>query len=719
MRPITALFTLCIIVSLSPGQYVENEVLLPDSTSGLTSVGSLVFHSPTNTIYVGGDGSYLVAVNAQTNGKLRRVAVGDGPHLLCSDPQGNKVYCANHGGTVTVIDGATSQAVKTFPVEWNVTDFIYSEQENKLYCGNATDSFVRVIDCAGDSVASRVPVSYGPGALCYNPQLNRIYCAHSARDEVSVIDCTADTVVDIVWVRGVEPGHVCYDSATNCVYTTNSYSGTVSVIDCATDTLVRLVPVGRWPTAITTGPPGKVYCANYGDSVVSAISGSGVKMVRTGEYPTSLSFDPVNNKVYCPNDFSHLVTVIDATRDTAIAQVWTGSYPTAVCHNPAGNNTYVACRDDDVVSVIGGVSDTVEAVITFGVCYPGPLCYSTASNHLYCLDPSNHTLYVIEGDSNRVLKTLDTRSTNYGSDTIVWDPVSNKVYVTNTGGGAVLILDCASDSITAAVETGYWPRALCCSDDGKVYVAHDSGGVAVIDGSGDTVRAVVPVGDDARSLCYDRVDDKLYVGKRYGYAVSVIDANGDSVVASIPVRASYGVTVRWNQTHDKVYACGTYPDTLAVIDCAGDTVLRNILVTNGLDWMYIDSVCDKVYGVDLWDGRLRIIQASTDTLYRNLDIGYVTALLDNGKRGPANRLYCATHDGTVVVVAGYKTDSILRRITVGDHPSALAWNPTYSRVYVSNSGSSSITVIRDTLGVGVEESQPQATSRKPRSCAGC
>ena len=59
-------------------------------------------------------------------------------------------------------------------------------------------------------------------------------------------------------------------------------------------------------------------------------------------------------------------------------------------------------------------------------------------------------------------------------------------------------------------------------------------------------------------------------------------------------------------------------------------------------------------------------------------------------------------------------DSVLCSIPVGAEPVALAWNPTYSRVYVSNSSSSSITVIRDTITVGVEESKPQAVSHTPQ-----
>jgi len=718
VRIITALLVLGCIVSVSPGQYVETTILLPDSTSGLTGVRSLVYHSPTSTIYVGGDDSFLICVNAQTNAKLRRVSVGRGPHVLCSVPPGNRVYCANQGATVTVIDGATNLPVKTISVQRRVTDLIYDEHEGKLYCGNATDSFVRVIDCVGDSVVGQVPVSFGPTALCYNPQLNRIYCAHETEDEVTVIDCAADTVLSTVWVRGVEPHDICYDSGSQSVFTANTVSNTVSVIDCEGDTVSMLLHVGREPGHVVAGPPGKVYCSNYRDSSVSVISDSGVKTVRTGPYPIALSFDPVNNKIYCPNRYSSSVTVIDVVQDTAIAQVRTGSYPMALCRNSAGNNTYVACHNDDVVEVIDDVSDTVEAVITFFVCSPGPLCYNTTNNHLYCLDNTQGVLLVIDGDSNRVLKTLKV-STSGGSDTLIWNPVSNKVYFTNSHDSTVSILDCLSDSIVATVGTGKSPQALCCGDDGKVYVAnHEGRSMAVVDGSGDSVLAVVPVGDYPGSLSYDRNDSKVYVGRHHGNGdtVVVIDICGDSVVARIPVPPIDYATVCWNQNHNKVYVGDPDCDSVAVVDCAGDTVLRKVHIPFGTWGLHSDSVCDKVYGVESWPGGLQIIRASTDTFCQSLSAGYLSALLDNGKQGPANRLYCASPNaGEVAVVAGYKTDSILRRITVEDDPAALAWNPTYSRVYVSNHGSSSISVIRDTIGVGVEEGQPLAPSHKPQA----
>jgi len=276
----------------------------------------------------------------------------------------------------------------------------------------------------------------------------------------------------------------------------------------------------------------------------------------------------------------------------------------------------------------------------------------------------------------------------------------------------VSILDCARDSIVATVQTGYHPRALCCGDDGKVYVANHGGGVAVIDGSGDSVRTVVPIDQYLWTLCYNRTDEKVYVSRTYGSVVSVIDANTDSVVDTMSVSVSRFAEFCWNQRHDKLYVCGRGDhDSVSVFDCTSDTVLKRLGVSSGLYRIYCDSTCDKVYGADTRVNCLRIIQAATDTFYRSLDVGNVTALLDNGKQGPANRLYCTnTNAGEVAVVAGYKTDSILCRIPVGDRPGAFAWNPMHSWVYVSSSGR--ITVIRDTLGVGVEESRPQASSHK-------
>jgi len=391
--------------SMVPGQWLETTIPLPDTMPELLDLSSLLYHPPNRTVYVGGRDTFLFAVDAKTGAKLTTVKVGIGPHVLCSDPPGNKVYCADKFWTFTVIDGATNRCIKTLPIEHDVTDMVYNERENKLYCGSTTDSLLLVIDCAHDSVVARVRVSFGPGMLCYNPLLNRLYCAHESTDVVTVIDCAVDTLVATIPISGDEPRDICYDSATNCVYTANALSSTVSVIDCAGDTLVRVVAVGHGPQGITTGPPGKVYCANSSDSSVSVITDSGVKTVRAGLYPNAPTYDPVNKKVYCGNAGGDSVTVIDAVGDTALSDVGTGRYPAALCWNPAGNSVWAASINDHVVTVIDGASGVFETAIPFRRSNPDLLSYNRTSDRLYCLDDLG-SMYVVDGNTNLVRKVL-------------------------------------------------------------------------------------------------------------------------------------------------------------------------------------------------------------------------------------------------------------------------------------------------------------------------
>jgi YVTN family beta-propeller protein len=710
MRLIAALL---VLVSFSYGQWVVTTVQLSDSLAGLDSIRSIQFHAPNHTVYVGGD-STLVAVDAGTHWTLARTNLPGSPNMLCGSTESNKLYCASMGReSVWVIDCATNRFVTTVRLQGQVHEMCYAAALNKVYVASPLDNWVNVIDCETDSVVARIDVPSWPSALCYNPELNRIYVAKQTSDEVALIDCAADTVIRTVWVRGVKPTAIGYDSTTNCVYTLNYTSGTSSVIDCAGDSLIRVVTVGTKPDRILVGSAGRVYCGGYYDSVVTVVESQGTRTIPVGRHLSSMSFDPVNNKVYCATSDSDVV-VVDAIEDTLVARVRVGEDLRLVCYDPVDTSTWAASTSEGTVGVIDGATDQLTDSLWSGIFYPGALCYNPLNNRLYCLgqvkNQVSSQLVVIDGDSNRLLKTVPVDSS---ADSMVWNPANNKIYLSNSADNTVSILDCASDSIAVTVGTGEWPGAMCCSDDGKVYVTTNAGGVAVIDPSGDSIRAFVPTPYDPRTLCYDRTDNKMYAGLRSVNQVSVIDVDGDSVVATVPVAESCE-KVCWNPNHNKVYVCGRNGDLVPVIDCASDTVLKNMIVSDWLWTSYSDSACDRIYFADVNQGYLFIADAARDRLYLGPHLGIVRGMLDNGQPGAANRLYCTSiSEGRLTVISG-ATDSILRVIQVGVQPTTLAWNPVHSWVYVSNSGSSSITVVSDTM-LGIEESQPQASSRKPQA----
>ena len=64
--------------------------------------------------------------------------------------------------------------------------------------------------------------------------------------------------------------------------------------------------------------------------------------MTAGSDPYALCYNPTNNKVYCANDSSDNVTVIDGATDSVIATVTAGSDPCALCYNPTDNKVYCA-----------------------------------------------------------------------------------------------------------------------------------------------------------------------------------------------------------------------------------------------------------------------------------------------------------------------------------------------------------------------------------------
>ena len=704
MRLLASLLVVGCAVSLAPGQWIERTIYLPDSLSGLDSIRTLQFHSPNSTIYVGGSDK-LVAVDAATHTKLAWTASPGPLDLMCSITTGNKLYCTSlYRESVWVVDCATNSFVAAVPLDGRVWAMCYAVGSNKVYVTCPADTLVNVIDCEADSVVARIHLESWPSALCYNSKLNRVYVTTLLSDEVAAIDCAADTVVSTVWVRGVEPTHVCYDSTTNRVYTVNYASGTSSDIDCAGDSLMRVVVVGARPEQMVVGPAGKVYCGGYYDSVVTAIEPHGTHEIPVGRHLSSMSYDPVNNKVYCATSGPKVV-VVDAVGDTVIARVWVGADMRLVCYDPVDTSNWAAGSDVAALGVIDGATDRLTDVAYPGFFAPRSLCYNSVDDHLYCL---GNGLAVIDCDSNRVLRILLVGKA--ATDSIIWNSVNNKIYLSNPAENTVMVLDGAGDSMTAIVQIADSPGAMRCSDDGKVYLA-TKGGVAVIDPDGDSIRTVVVTPYDPRSLCYDRTDNKMYVGLGGGMQVSVIDVTSDSVLANVPVSVPCD-RICWNPNHDKAYVYGPTNTAVVVVDCTVDTVLRTIGVVAWEMWIsHCDSVCDKVYfgGSD----QLCIVNAATDTFYNGHILWSLGDVLDNGRPADSNSVYYTDPDnGKLRVISG--ADDHTLRVFGLLRTTDLAWNPAHSWVYALNPDSSSIIVISDTM-LGVEERRPQAVSHLPQA----
>jgi hypothetical protein len=109
MRIATVMLAVCCCISTVTGQWVYTTIQL----SGLDSICSIQFHSPNNTVYVGGD-SMLVAVDAGTHRKLARTTFPGVVNMMCSSTASNKLYCTSvYQESVWVMDCPTNQLLAT------------------------------------------------------------------------------------------------------------------------------------------------------------------------------------------------------------------------------------------------------------------------------------------------------------------------------------------------------------------------------------------------------------------------------------------------------------------------------------------------------------------------------------------------------------------------------------------------------------------------------
>ena len=342
---------------------------------------------------------------------------------------------------------------------------------------------------------------------------------------------------------GFEGGAVAVDVATDTVYASSQGVNTVSVLNgarCnATNTsgctrFAPTTPVGVDPRGIAANPAtNTIYVGSRTDRTVSVIDGASCNAshdagcgqswptISVGDPPQTLAFDGDTNTLYTANGFDgqNTVSVIDAaacngTNDSGCGQipatVIAGAGAFAVAVNEATDTVYVANRDDGTVSVIDGASCNGSDTSGCGQAWPT----------------------VTVGTAPQALGV---------------DELTDTIYVTNTGGDTVSVINGATCNgtntsgcaqIPATVTVGNAPRAVGVNPvTNTIYVANrDDGTVSVIDGrrckgidsSGcDQTPPTVTIGGfTGRGIAVDVKRNTVYATSIHDSDVLVIDGAG-------------------------------------------------------------------------------------------------------------------------------------------------------------------------------------------------
>jgi YVTN family beta-propeller protein len=348
-----------------------------------------------------------------------------------------------------------------------------------------------------------------------------------------------------------------------------------------------------------------------------------------------------------------------------VGGAWVGS----LAYNSRADVVYGGSQSDDLFFAISCSNN--QLVARYYLSWPRYVTYDSADNKAYLTfqrDGADSVL-VIDGTTHQRTRAIGMSSANYP----VWDPVSDRLYVSCTDNNRVGVIDCRTDSVMGYIQVGIGPVRMYLNAPGRrLYVLNwDSESVSIVDLALNVVTATIPVTGAQDQGVYFASVGKFYCGG-FGY-VAVVSGEGDSLLQCIGLPAGTRAMSMAADESSTTLVVGGYgypgPDTAFFVDATSDVVTARVRVVRTPSAM-------------LWSASSGVV-------------------------------YCAhTYDGVILALSASRA-CVLESMAVAAGPFALLSVPRYGRVYVGHLGSPMVYVIRDTAAGISEETflrQPVARS---------
>lgn len=313
-------------------------------------------------------------------------------------------------------------------------------------------------------------------------------------------------------------------------------------------------------------------------------------------------------------------------------------HPRALAFNPTTHRLYAVDQDANRVIVMDRKG--ARSSITVGLA-PNCIVVDAALNRIYVVDAGSGNVSVIDGATDRVIKTLPTDSRPYA---IGLDAVLHRAYVTNTFSNKITIVDTAANSVQQL------------SGGSKDYVETD----------GRRRRAFFISYEDPALTMLDAANTihREDLGLSHPWGLAVDEQRGIVYVTEIGKDTLIAYHEEDGRT-DKA-PTGEMPDAVA-----------------------IDETANRIYVTNYVGDSVTIIDGSTMRPIATVAAGHhPQALAIDGRR---HRIFVAnTHSNNATVIDG-STNRALATIPAGTNPYAVVVDPDSGDAYVANYGSHPVT----------------------------
>lgn len=270
-----------------------------------------------------------------------------------------------------------------------------------------------------------------------------------------------------------------------------------------------------------------------------------------------------------------------------------------------------------------------------------------------------------------------------------------------------------------------WSSTITLSpDENRLYVVNsDSGSVTAVDTDSETVMWEVPVGVGPSTLAVSPGSDRLYVAVRNDGLLVALDAyTGEHIGTTVTGPEPYGVIT--SVDGKTVIVSESASDSVSFFDAARLELLKHLDVRSRPRGLAVSSDGRSLYITHFLKGDLtvvdlvsRVVRTVTETGSENNASQHVAIDPAGGRaymphiRSRVNNPNLAfdTTLQPLVTVVDLKTDQIITRELLGldavdrpvGMPSAVAFSPDGTTLYVVNASSNDISVVDLSMGFGI------------------
>lgn len=269
------------------------------------------------------------------------------------------------------------------------------------------------------------------------------------------------------------------------------------------------------------------------------------------------------------------------------------------------------------------------------------------------------------------------------------DPVAQKIYVAE--GPQVQVIDEKTNTPVASftINTNWAITDVKPNPaTGLIYVAAQNGGMWVVDPK--TYQPITMVNVNAVTLAVNPATNTIFASD-FNNTLWAVDGKSNTIVTQISINGIENVAV--NPATNTIYAAqDLFPGQITVINGKNYKEVATVKAGSGLSFDVTTDAehnqffsGDQMGTVSMYDGKTNKLIAAPNTGGQMVGVSADPAV---------GKVYAADYQNNVVDVLSETTHTVINSIPVGTNPEYMDIDPFRGFLYVGNSSSSSLTVLK-------------------------